>query len=74
MLSFAYQVIRKVYKKRRLRALSKYEHLPRDQWRNDYPIVLVHGFGGFVPDEARFFGDYFAYASYEEVQRENRVY
>ena len=67
-LSFTYQLVKKVYVKQRRKALSEYDHLPKNKWKNDYPIVLVHGFGGFVPDESSFFGDYFSYTSYEEVQ------
>ena len=29
---------------------GKYLHLPKQNWKNDYPIVLVHGFGGGAPD------------------------
>jgi hypothetical protein len=54
--------------------MSEFECLPRDQWKNDYPIVLVHGFSGWVPDESRSFGDYFGYASYPEVQGDNKIY
>jgi hypothetical protein len=25
-------------------------HLPKHLWKNDYPIVLIHGFGCSVPD------------------------
>lgn len=74
-LSFGIKVITKAYKMKRQKALSHFENLPKDQWKNDYPIVLVHGFGGWVPDEsAFFFGDYFSYASYSDVQGDNRLY
>eukprot|EP00347_Sterkiella_histriomuscorum_P020360 403338107 len=73
-LSFCYKVIQKAYKLQRRKALQQYEGLPKDQWKNDYPIVLVHGFGGWVPDESFFFGDYFAYASYPDVQGDNKIY
>ena len=29
---------------------GKYLHIPKSNWKNDYPIVLVHGFGGGAPD------------------------
>lgn len=38
--------------------LQSYDHLPRRYWKNEYPIILVHGWFGFAPDEAPFFGDY----------------
>ena len=44
---------------------GKYRHLPKDQWRNDYPIVLVHGGFGSVQDQSYlyyFIGTYFLYA------------
>ena len=51
-----------------------FDHLPRSQWKNDYPIVLVHGFLGWVPDESDFWGDYFKYLSDPKVQRSHDVY
>ena len=29
---------------------GKYRHMPRHQWKNDYPIILVHGYLGYTPD------------------------
>ena len=29
---------------------GKFRHIPRELWKNDYPIVLVHGFSGSSPD------------------------
>ena len=46
--------------------------MPQKKWKNSYPIVLVHGFGGYVPDESILLGDYFAYAT--ETQGDNVVY
>jgi hypothetical protein len=51
---------------------SEYELLPQKKWKNSYPIVLIHGFGGYVPDESILLGDYFAYAT--ETQGDNIVY
>lgn len=44
-----------------------YDHLPKDKWTNDYPIVLVHGFAGWAPDEGPFWGDYWSYLSDPDV-------
>jgi hypothetical protein len=41
---------------------SGYETLPLSNSNNDYAIILVHGFGGWVPDETQFFGNYWKYA------------
>ena len=73
-LSFVLQTMKKLYHTRRQKAIGKYEQLRRDEWRNEYPIVLVHGFGGYMPDESGFFGDYFGYASYGDVQGDNLVF
>ena len=54
---------------------SEYPLLPKELWKNDYPIVLVHGFGGYSPDESIFFGDYFGQASDPETQgSDNLIY
>jgi hypothetical protein len=73
-LSFFVRILRRVYKQRRKEALEEFEHLPLKKWKNHYPIVLVHGFGGYVPDESLLLGDYFMYASQPEVQGSNVVY
>ena len=67
-LSFIIKLFRRVYHMKRRKALSEFDHLPRKKWKNDYPIILVHGFGGFTPDESFFFGDYFGYASDPDIQ------
>lgn len=73
-INFMYKIIKKAYINKRRRIHAEYEHLPKDQWRNNYPIVLVHGFGGYMPDESFFFGDYFAYASDSAIHGDNIVY
>lgn len=47
---------------------GKYRHLPREAWRNDFPIVLVHGYAGSAPDQSWLLGNYFLYALKESVQ------
>ena len=68
-------------KKARLYRLNKhsyknrcYDHLPVDKWTNNYPIVLVHGFAGWAPDEVVHLGDYWAYLSDPDVIGNNQVY
>ena len=46
-----------------------YDPLPADKWSNNYPIVLVHGFAGWAPDEGPFWGDYWMYLSDPDVCR-----
>lgn len=53
---------------------GKYRHLPRELWKNDYPIVLVHGFSGSAPDQSHLLGNYFLYALKNSVQPYNDVY
>ena len=48
--------------------------MEQEQWKNTYPVVCVHGFGGWAPDESKFCGDYFNYTSRPEVQGENVIY
>lgn len=48
--------------------------MPRDKWTNDYPVVLVHGFCGWAPDETPTFGDYWAYLSDPEIAKNNLIY
>lgn len=51
-----------------------YDHLPQSEWSNDYPIVLVHGYAGWAPDEGPFWGDYWSYLSQPEVVKHHKVY
>ena len=53
---------------------GKYRHLPKELWRNNYPIVLVHGFAGSSPDQSMTLGTYFMYALKRSVQPYNDVY
>ena len=55
-------------------AIPSFSHMPGDHWRNDYPIVFVHGFCGWVPDETKTFGDYFEFSSRPEIAESNMVF
>lgn len=48
---------------------GKFRHMPRHHWKNDYPIVLVHGYFGYVPDSCWFFEkrNYFQFALEKNV-------
>ena len=63
-----YRQAKRSYKNR------SYDHLPQDKWTNDYPIVLVHGFAGWAPDEGPIWGDYWSYLSDPDVIRHHKVY
>jgi hypothetical protein len=63
IIAFVIKYFKRLYSKKKGKILHEYQALPKKHWQNDYPIVLVHGFGGFAPDESLFFGDYFGYAS-----------
>ena len=77
VLRFIIQLIRFIYRRKRrsqFRQSSQaerigYDLLPRALWRNNYPIVLVHGFGGWAPDETQLLGDYWKYSSDPELAR-----
>lgn len=73
-LNFVYKVFKRWHNIQRKRILAEYQQVPSSKWKNDYPIVLVHGFGGYSPDESYFFGNYFAYASDQAVQGDNLIY
>jgi hypothetical protein len=63
ILAFVLQFFKRLYRKKKNSLHRDYPLLPRELWKNDFPIVMVHGFGGYSPDESIFFGDYFGYAS-----------
>ena len=48
---------------------GKFRHMPRHMWRNDYPIILVHGYFGYVPDSCHLFEkkNYFQFALEKNV-------
>lgn len=75
------QLLRFVYRRKRNAQVrqtgslpNSYDLLPRQLWRNDYPIVFVHGFAGWAPDESRVLGDYWRYASDPEVSKSLDIY
>ena len=41
---------------------GKHRHIPKALWKNDYPIVLVHGFAGGSHDQSLIQGTYFVHA------------
>ena len=48
--------------------------MPRSSWTNDYPIVLVHGFCGWAPDEGPLWGDYWKCLSDPLVAKHHNIY
>lgn len=46
----------------------------RSVWKNDCPIVLVHGFGGHTTDKNLLIKGYFHYCFQEEVSRGHQIY
>lgn len=60
MVNFVHQMVRKLYKLQQIELFNgRFRHTPHQQWRNDYPIVLVHGYMGYGPDQAPMLGNYF---------------
>ena len=82
ILRFVILLFRFIYRRKRrsqIRQSTKAHQigcdlLPRSKWRNDYPIVLVHGFAGWAPDEAPMLGDYWRYASNPEISKSLDIY
>ena len=82
VLRFIFQLIQFIYRRKKrgqLRQSTKankigYDLLPRSLWRNHYPIVLVHGFGGWAPDETQLLGDYWKYSSDPDIARGLDIY
>ena len=56
------------------RKSSGYDRLPKSKWKNDFPIILVHGFAGWAPDESPIWGDYWSYVSDPAVSKHSQVY
>ena len=55
--------IHKFYRRQLNRIITKdFFRLPRDCWKNSYPIVLVHGFAGSAPDQSWVMPNYFELA------------
>ena len=83
ILRFAILLLRSAYRRRRRNQLRQstradsigFDLLPRSLWRNDFPIVLVHGFAGWAADESPMvLGDYWRYASNPEIARTLDIY
>ena len=51
-----------------------YDMLPKSRWTNDFPIVLVHGYAGWAPEEGPFWGDYWSYLSDPEVAEHHMIF
>ena len=69
MTNLIYKVAMSLYKFQALQTMNgRFRHLPRELWRNDFPIVLVHGFAGSAPDQSKLLGNYFLYALKQSVQ------
>jgi hypothetical protein len=51
-----------------------YDLLPRSKWVNEYPIVLVHGYCGWAPDEGQIYGDYWTTISDPKLAEYHKIY
>jgi len=77
LVRFLLLLVRWVYRrKKRLQTRQStradrigFDLLPDSKWRNHYPIVLVHGFAGWAPDESDILGDYWRYTSDPEIAK-----
>ena len=74
MLNFARKLLVAVYDKQKQQMIQRnYKYLPNSNWKNKYPIVLVHGYFGSVADQSYMLGNYFHYATFA-AQPYNDVY
>ena len=49
-------------------------HLPKEKWKNNYPIVLVYGMAGTSMDESYIFGECWGHFTKKRVCPHNDVY
>ena len=56
MINMAHKIMQKIYRMQELQLMNgKFRHMPKHMWKNDYPIILVHGYFGYVPDSCHLF-------------------
>ncbi len=60
-----------VYYKKRKSTLKPFKTLPKEHWKNNCPIVLVHGFAGQTTDKNFMFRGYFHYSFDSDVLGDN---
>ena len=53
---------KKFYQHQKRKLTEPIKHLPKEGWKNQFPVVLVHGLGGGAPDQGHLVGVYFHYA------------
>ena len=72
MINFIRKMIYDLYNRQIVNG-EKYKHVPRSHWKNDYPIILVHGIAGYVPDSTRAFKNknYFQFALEQNAAQRN---
>ena len=54
--------------------MRDYLEYPPDLWKNNCPIILVHGFAGQTTDKNYLFRGYFHYCFDKDVKGEHSVY
>lgn len=74
MTNFIRKLAKKVYRHQNFKVMNgKYKHTPQSHWKNNYPIVLVHGYCGYAPDSCWIFSNYFLHALRTNVQSSKDV-
>ena len=48
---------------------GRFRSSPASSWKNNFPIVLVHGYFGYGPDASFILGNYFEYAFQKQVAK-----
>jgi hypothetical protein len=51
-----------------------YDILPKSKWLNEYPIVVVHGYCGWAPEEGQIWGNYWDYISDPHISAHHLIY
>jgi uncharacterized alpha/beta hydrolase family protein len=60
MTNILYKIGFAIYRFQKQIALNgMYRFLPKENWKNRYPIVLVHGMAGSGQDQSYLMGNYF---------------
>ena len=75
MTNFIHKMALKCYKYQEVKLMNgKFRHAPKAHWSNNYPIVLVHGYMGYGPDQSHLMGNYFQYALKKDVLQAKNLY
>ena len=71
-LNIIVNMIRKIQKNKAIKELTENRnYLPPNKIKNDYPIIVIFGFMGYVPDQTMLQEEYFAFANSNNYENRN---